>query len=137
MPAKGQDIPMQKSATIARLMGPVLCAVGIGMLANQATYREMAAQFLGGLPFIYFSGVLMLVAGLAILNSHPSWTGDWRSAVTAIGWILTGVGTFRIIAPQFANFIAGAIIANAGFFTGLGIGLLTLGGFITFRGYGT
>jgi hypothetical protein len=137
MPAKGQDISMQKSATIARLVGPVLCAVGIGMLANQATYREMAAQFLGGLPFIYFSGILALVAGLYILNVHNVWSPDWRSAVTAIGWILTCVGAFRIIAPQFANFIASAVIASSGFFTGLGVFLLAVGGFITFRGYGT
>ena len=135
MPAKGQDAPMQKSLTIARLVGPVLAAIGIGMLANQATYREMATQFLGGLPFIYFSGVLALVAGLYILNVHHAWTPDWRSAVTAIGWVLTCVGAFRIIAPQFANFIATAIVANAGSFTGLGIVLIALGGFITFKGY--
>jgi hypothetical protein len=126
---------MQSSLNIARLVGPVLSAVGIGMLANQATYREMATQFLAGLPFIYFSGVLMLVAGLAILNVHKDWTRDWRSTVTAIGWILTCVGTFRIIAPQFANFIASSIIENAGFFTGLGIFLVTVGGFVTFKGY--
>jgi hypothetical protein len=135
MPAKGQDTPMQKSLTIARLVGPVLAAIGIGMLSNQATYREMAAQFLGGLPFIYFSGILALVAGLYILNVHSAWTPDWRSIVTMIGWVLTCVGAFRIIAPQFANFIASAVIANAGFFTGLGIVLVALGGFITFKGY--
>ena len=135
MPAKGQDTPMQKSLTIARLVGPVLAAIGVGMLSNQATYREMAAQFLGGLPFIYFSGILVLVAGLYILNVHSAWTPDWRSTVTMIGWVLTCVGAFRIIAPQFANFIASAIIANAGFFTGLGIVLIALGGFITFKGY--
>ena len=135
MPAKGQDTPMQKSLTIARLVGPVLAAIGVGMLSNQATYREMAAQFLGGLPFIYFSGILALVAGLYILNVHNTWTPDWRSTVTMIGWVLTCVGAFRIIAPQFANFIASAIIANAGFFTGLGIVLVGLGGFITFKGY--
>ncbi len=60
---------------------------------------------------------------------------DWRSAVTAIGWVLTSVGMFRIIAPQFANFIASSIIENAGFFTGLGIVLVALGGFVTFKGY--
>jgi hypothetical protein len=135
MPAKGQDTPMQKSLTIARLVGPVLAAIGVGMLSNQATYREMAAQFLGGLPFIYFSGILALVAGLYILNVHNTWTPDWRSTVTMIGWVLTCVGAFRIIAPQFANFIASAVIANAGFFTGLGIVLVALGGFITFKGY--
>ena len=126
---------MQKSLTIARLVGPVLAAIGVGMLANQATYREMATQFLGGLPFIYFSGVLALVAGLYILNVHHAWTPDWRSAVTAIGWVLTCVGAFRIIAPQFANFIASAIIAHAGFFTGLGIVLIAPAGFITFKDY--
>ena len=126
---------MQSSQNIARLVGPVLSAIGVGMLANQPTYREMATQFLAGLPFIYFSGVLILLAGLAILNAHKDWTPDWRSAVTAIGWVLTCVGTFRIIAPQFANFIATSIIANAGFFTGLGIFLVAVGGFVTFKGY--
>jgi hypothetical protein len=135
MPAKGQDTPMQKSLTIARLVGPLLAAIGVGMLSNQATYREMATQFLGALPLIYFSGILALVAGLYILNVHNTWTPDWRSTVTMTGWVLTCVGAFRIIAPQFANFIASAVIANAGFFTGLGIVLVALGGFITFKGY--
>jgi hypothetical protein len=100
---------MHQSLTIAKLVGPVLSAIGI-----------------------YVSGVLMLVAGL---NAHPVWTRDWRSTVTAIGWFLTGVGTLRITAPQFANSIGGAIIAKAGFVTGLGIVLLVRGGLITFKGY--
>jgi hypothetical protein len=126
---------MQKSLIIARLVGPVLSAIGIGMLVNQPSYREMAAQFFGGLPFIYFSGILALVGGLYILNVHNIWTRDWRSLVTAVGWVLTCVGAFRIIAPQFATFVASALIASAGFFTGLGIFLLAVGGFITFKGY--
>jgi hypothetical protein len=128
---------MQKSLIIARLMGPVLSAIGIGMLVNQSSYREMAAQFVGGLPFIYFSGILGLVAGLYILNVHNLWTPDWRSAVTAVGWFLTCVGAFRIIAPQFSSFVASAIVSNGGFFIGAGIVLLALGGFITFKGYVT
>jgi hypothetical protein len=126
---------MQKSLIIARLVGPVLSAIGIGMLVNQPSYREMAAQFFGGLPFIYFSGILALVGGLYILNVHNIWTRDWRSLVTAVGWVLTCIGAFRIIAPQFATFVASALIASAGFFTGLGIFLLAVGGFITFKGY--
>ena len=126
---------MERSHGIARLIGPVLCAVGIGMLTNQATYREMARQFLTGYPFIYFSGILALVAGLAILNVHHAWTRDWRSLITAIGWLMTLVGAYRIIGPQFVNFVGTAAVAHAGFFTGAGIVLLTLGGFLTFKGY--
>jgi hypothetical protein len=135
MPAKGQDGSMEKSHIIARLVGPVLCAIGVGMLSNQAIYRQMAVQFFGGLPFIYFSGILALVAGLYILNVHNVWSRDWRSVITFVGWILMCVGAFRIIAPQFATFIATAIIASAGFFTGLGVVLVLVGGFITFKGY--
>ena len=120
---------------IARLVGPVLLMVGTGMLANGLTYRTMAVQFFSTVPLIYVSGILMLVSGLAILHTHPQWPRDWGSVVTAVGWIMTCVGAFRIIAPQFAHFIASAVVANHGFFTGTGITLLALGGFITFKGY--
>jgi hypothetical protein len=134
MPAKGQE-SMQPSHTIARLIGPVFCVIGLGILANQATYREMAAQFIAGYPFIYFSGILALVAGLAILNAHHAWTNDWRSVITLIGWLMTFGGTFRIFAPQFVNYIGTSVLAHTYFLTGAGIVLLALGGFITFKGY--
>jgi len=76
-----------------------------------------------------------LVAGLAILNVHHAWTRDWRSLITAIGWIMTLAGVYRIIGPQFVNFVCTAAVSHAGFFTGAGIVLLTLGGFLTFKGY--
>ena len=78
---------MQKSLIIARLIGPVLSAIGIGMLVNQPTYREMAAQFVGDLPFIYFSGILALVAGLYILNVHNAF-------FVGAGIVLLGLGGF-------------------------------------------
>jgi hypothetical protein len=126
---------MEKSQAIARLSGPVFGAIGIGLLANQNVYRQMAGQFLNGYPFIYFSGILALVGGLAILNAHPDWTRDWRSLITLLGWIMSIVGVYRIIAPQFVNFIGTGAVAHSGFFTGAGIVLLTLGGFLTFKGY--
>jgi hypothetical protein len=126
---------MDPASRIARVAGPLMAVIGVGMLADGATYRVMAGQFLAAYPFIYFSGILALAAGLAILNMHSRWTPDWRSAITALGWIITGVGTFRIIAPQYTAFVAGAVVANSGFFVGAGMVLVTLGGYVTFKGY--
>ncbi len=126
---------MDRSHAIARLAGPVFAIIGIGMLANGATYQQMAAQFLSAYPFIYFSGVLALVTGLAILNVHHAWTSDWRSAITLIGWLLTCIGTFRIVAPQFTVFVAGSFLTQQAFFWGAGIVFLAFGSFITFKGY--
>ena len=126
---------MQTSQAIARLAGPVLCAVGLGMLINRMNYRVLAGQALATYPFIYLSGLLALIAGLAILNLHSAWTSDWRSLITALGWLLSGVGVFRIVAPQFVVFVGTAVISHEGFFTGAGIVLLALGGFLTMKSY--
>ncbi len=126
---------MRTSIMLARLIGPVMSIIGIGMLANGPVYRQMFGQFLAGYPFIYFSGILLLLGGLIILNAHHDWTPDWRSLITLIGWLMTGVGTFRIIAPQFPAFVAGSVVTHSGFFIGAGVVLLAIGGFITFKGY--
>ena len=109
--------------------------IGIGMMLNPATYHEIGTQFLNSYPVIYLSGIFLLVTGLAILNVHPLWTPDWRSLVTLIGWVFALAGVWRLIAPQFVPFVGKAIVANVGFFTGTGIVLLALGGFLTFKGY--
>jgi hypothetical protein len=126
---------MHKSQAIARLIGPVLCAIGLGMLTNGATYHVMAGQFLATYPFIYFSGILILVAGLLILNNHHVWTPDWRSVITVLGWLMCIGGVFRILAPQLVVFLGTAVLAHNGFFVGTGIVLLAFGGFLTFKGY--
>ena len=126
---------MHSSVLNARLISPVLSIIGIGVLANGDVYRQVYRQFVHGYPFIYVSGVLPLLASLAILDTHHNWMADWRSVITAIGWVLTGVGMFRILAPQFPAFVAGSLIAHSGFFTSVGIMLLALGGFIGSKSY--
>jgi len=126
---------MERTQLIARLAGPVFCAIGIGMLTNQGVYREMAGQFLAAYPFIYFSGILILLAGLLILNSHNIWTKDWRISVTLLGWAMCAIGAFRLIAPQFVAYIGGGMFTGNSFFIGVGAVFLALGGFFTFKGY--
>ena len=133
MPAKGQD--MHRSQFIARLVGPVLCTVGIAMLVNQDAYRGIAREFLANPAIIYVTGILLLTAGLSILNAHPLWTRDWRSLITLAGWFATVAGVWRILAPNYVPFVGGAIIANPHFFLGTGLVLVACGGFITFKGY--
>ena len=46
---------MEPALTIARLMGPVLAIIGIGMLTNGVVYRQMASQFLTLYPLMIYS----------------------------------------------------------------------------------
>ncbi|MBV8792621.1 MAG: hypothetical protein JO205_06250 [Pseudolabrys sp.] len=126
---------MDKSQSIARLAGPVFCVIALGVLANLNVYREVAAQFIATPYLIYLTGVLVLTAGLAILNAHPHWTRDWRSLVTLVGWLLTIGGVWRVFAPNLVHFVGLAALANTGFLVGAGIVFLLLGGFLTYKGY--
>ena len=123
------------AVTIARLVGPVFCAMGIGMLVSSDAYGAVAHQFLGGYAFIYFSGVLILLAGTIILNTHHVWSADWRVTVTLLGWFFSLVGAFRLLAPNFVSHIGGALITSSGFFMVAGAIFLAIGGLLTYKGY--
>ena len=70
---------MTSSTYIARMMGPMLVIIGLGMsLLEGETIPGLAGEFLGARALIYFSGVAALAVGLAILNVHNLWVRDWR-----------------------------------------------------------
>ena len=94
---------MTPSAYIARILGPVLVIVGLGLLLEGETFRAMAGEFLRSAALVYFSGVATLALGLAILNVHHLWTRDWRSVITLFGWLCVIGGIFRILAPTLVQ----------------------------------
>ena len=49
-------------------------------------------------PVVYLSGVLMFVAGLAIVRVHNRWARDWTVLVTLAGWFSWTLGLFRMFA---------------------------------------
>jgi predicted neutral ceramidase superfamily lipid hydrolase len=51
-------------------------------------------------PLIYLNGVLLFVAGLAIVKSHNIWIYGWQTLVTIIGYCSMIVGILRMLFPQ-------------------------------------
>ena len=123
------------SIFLARLMGPLFAAMGVGLLVNESVYRVMADEFLRSHALIYLSGLIALVAGLAIVNVHNAWTRDWRVIITVLGWLSVIGGIFRIVLPQVVASIGMAIFALRGVPIIAGLGMLALGGFLSFQGY--
>ena len=91
---------MGNSVFLARLIGPLMLAVGIGIFVNGATYRMLADEFLRSRALIYLSGLLTMTAGLALILTHNVWRADWPVIITILGWLAAIGGAVRIIAPQ-------------------------------------
>ena len=84
---------------IAGLIGPTLLAIGIAMLVNARHFPEMAQQMGNDQGLIFVSGILLLVAGLAIVRVHNVWSGGWRVVVTVLGWLAVISGILRMLLP--------------------------------------
>jgi len=126
---------MKTSRVVARLLGGMLFVSGAGILLNSDGYRATADEFLHGVGLIYMTGIMALLAGLAIVNLHNVWTKDWRTLVTLIGWFAVGDGTLRVAVPHFIARLDAWYIAQPGFLIGSVFIVLALGVFLSFKGY--
>ena len=103
---------MERSSFLARLIGPTSVAIALGMLVNLSTYERMIAEALHPGILLYLSGLLSLLAGLAIINLHNTWHMDWRVIITVLGWLMTIGGIIRIVAPQITVAIGSTIYSG-------------------------
>src|SRR5271165_6189645 len=85
---------MSESKRIAGLVGPTIVAMIVSEfpLVQPHLYDAQIP------PVVYLSGVLMFVAGLAIVRAHNRWARDWTVLITLSGWFGIVLGLIRMFA---------------------------------------
>jgi hypothetical protein len=126
---------MTTSKTIAGLIGPTLVALASGMLLNIGSFPALAEQVSRDLALIFVSGILLFVAGLAIVRVHNRWTNGWPVLVTVLGWLFVLGGLARMLFPTGLAAIAAGIGQTIGAIIAAAIVLLGLGAFLSFKAY--
>ena len=126
---------MTSSTYLARLIGPVLLAAAIGLFINREGYRAMAQEFLRSPALIYLSGVLTMLAGVAIVLAHNLWVADWPVLITILGWLGAIGGAARIALPAATKAVGERMLDNPTWMTVGGAGWLAIGALLTFLGY--
>ena len=126
---------MATSKMIAGLMGPTLVAIAAAMLLNFASSPELAEQISRDPGLIFLSGILLFVAGLAIVRAHNIWARGWSVLVTVLGWLAILSGLVRMLFPTRLSAIAAAFAQRPGGIIAGAVILLVLGSFLSFKGY--
>ncbi len=121
------------SKLIAALAGPTAFTMGMSMLLNRDLHLQLAQQVAGSLPFFILSGVVSLVAGLAVVRVHNLWTPSWRMIVTIMGWLLIFSGVSRILLPRQLSAYATGLGPDATFLLAPAVILTALGAFLTYK----
>ncbi|MVM37348.1 hypothetical protein GO730_06400 [Spirosoma sp. HMF3257] len=116
---------MEKSKSIAGIVGPTL----IGMVFSEMRLWNPTLYDTQIVPLIYLNGVLLFVAGLAIVKSHNIWIYGWQTLITIIGYSAIIVGLLRMFFPQIQK----AEFKNNNSILIVEIVLILIGIFLTFK----
>ena len=100
---------MATSILIAKLIGPIVLVAAIAMIADVKGMQEMARGFLKDRALIFITGVMAMLGGLAIVNSHNNWIADWPVIITLFGWAMFIGGAIRMALPSVVRSIGGAM----------------------------
>ena len=127
------EFALVKSRYIAGLIGPALLAIASAMLLNRGLLPEIVAEAVRNKALIFLTGLLLLIAGLAIIQLHSTWRG-WPAVVTAIGWLSVVSGLARILFPfELADLAPRLITGPAPMIAALGG--MAIGAFLTAKAY--
>ena len=119
---------MANSKLIAGLIGPTLVAFAVATLINLRSFPEFSSTA----TLIFVTGILLFVAGVAIVRSHNNWKRGWP---TILGWLAVLGGLVRLFFPIHLAANAGDIGRNTGLVVTALVVFLLLGGFLSFKGY--
>lgn len=118
---------MDKSKSIAAMVGPTLIVMVLSELKlwNPTLYDTQVV------PLVYLSGLLLFIAGMAIVRQHNIWVWGWQTTLTVLGWLGILLGLLRMFFPhvykaQFKHDNATLVVELL---------LILIGIFLTFKAY--
>ena len=126
---------MQTSLFIAKLIGPIVVIAGLTALLNPQAMREMAKDFLASRALLFIGGVMALLAGLAVVNTHNRWVADWPVIITLFGWMSIVGGIVRIGFPGVAKSMGERMLGNDMALRVIGGVQVLIGAFLSYKGY--
>jgi hypothetical protein len=87
---------------LGRLIGFFCVLIALVMLSHKQTTVETMTALVHDAPLLFFTSIMTLVAGLAIVLAHNVWSGGALPVVvTLVGWISLIKGLiFLILSPE-------------------------------------
>jgi hypothetical protein len=126
---------MENSRVLAKVIGPLLIILAVGVFLNLETYQHLFAEFCKSAALCYLGGFVALLLGLIILQFHNVWEPRWPVVITILGWIMVVKGVVIIVFPGLILYLWCPPAGSAALLIfSLGISLV-VGVFVTIKGY--
>ena len=84
---------LQRSKAIASVLGPSLIVITVSEIINFHIWAEFDPRL------TYLNGMILFVAGFAIIRFHHRWRPLWTATITVTGGLMTIGGLIRLFFP--------------------------------------
>jgi len=126
---------MENSVLLARLIGPYIIVIGIGLMFNQKIFRQIMEDFLKNPALVFMTGIITFITCLAIVLFHNIWVADWRVIITIFGWVGLIKGAWLIVLPGTLLRMTKVYSENIKLVLIPWVIMLLIGIFLTVKGY--
>lgn len=125
---------MDLTIFLAKLWGPVVFAVGVGIFLSPSfyikVYRDLEKDSLAVLLF----GMIGMAAGILQVSSHNVWETFPEIVVSVLGWGMFFKGMLFVMAPGIVD-LAGNFWVKRSMVPVAGLLTLVIGGYLSWLGY--
>ncbi|HUK57634.1 MAG TPA: hypothetical protein VLV50_00280 [Stellaceae bacterium] len=126
----------ERTIFLSRLIGLYALIVSISMLFHRAAIIETASELAKAPPLLFIGGLFALLAGIAMVLLHNSWSGGLLPVVvTLVGWgvLIRGI-VMVFISPEGASTVFEALHFGSLYYLYAAIPFV-LGVYLTFAGF--
>jgi uncharacterized membrane protein len=91
---------MELSLYLGQLMSVVLVVVGLALLLRSKHYAKTYKAWMKDSALTLFTGMLMLVVGVALVLVHNIWIASWEVLITIVAWAMVLKGVLFLLLPE-------------------------------------
>jgi hypothetical protein len=121
------------SIYFARFFGLYFLAFAALWVVFKDQFAVSLREIIKSRSLIFFSGVISLIFGIAVVVAHPSWNWNWDVAITIIGYFAIFQGIIRCGFVDHVQRVASDLLENKHWF--LVIFLFVVGAYLAYHGF--
>jgi len=128
---------LPRTVFLGRLIGLYCLLCALSMMIRKQSIVETVTALVHDAPLMFIVGIITLVAGLAMVLAHNTWSGGPLAVVvTLVGWITLVKGLLFLLLPaeMEADFFLKGLHYERLFYVYSSISLV-IGIYLTYRGF--
>lgn len=125
----------ESTRVVARILGPSAAVVGVAVIARRLDMVDIVDAFAQSPATSFFTGIVSVVAGFALLAFHHRISSIASAAITALSVLIVVRGAVLLFAPKLIDQTAALMNDTTNAWTIAGAAAALLGAWITTIGF--